>query len=83
MGDPRSAPACARVELACAAGTATLERSTACYSGGARLDLAALPTWDLYVSTAALAAMRPWGPPPARRATRAFRAAAFAALGLA
>lgn len=87
VGDPLSDLACARVELACAAGEAVAQEFTAHYLEGTGRDAARLPLWELYVSTAALASMDQWGLAPevlaARRSiTEAFQRRARAALGL-
>jgi hypothetical protein len=87
IGDPLSDLACARAELACAAGEAVSRRFTDEYLQQTGLDASRLPVWDLYVSTAALMSMDQWGLPPdrlaARRgATQAFRDRAAAVLGI-
>lgn len=87
VGDPLSDLACARVELACAAGDAVCEAFSARYLRRTGLTVERLAVWDLYVSTAALSSMDGWGLPPevleARRAvTAAFQARAKRALGL-
>jgi aminoglycoside phosphotransferase (APT) family kinase protein len=64
VGDPLSDLACARVELACAAGEAAARELTECYLRSTARDCALLPVWDLYVSTAALTSMDQWGLPP-------------------
>jgi aminoglycoside phosphotransferase (APT) family kinase protein len=87
IGDPLSDLACARAELACAAGEAVVRRFTDAYSSQTGLDANRLAIWDLYVSTAALMSMDHWGLPPdklaARRsATEAFRDQAARLVGL-
>lgn len=88
IGDPLVDVACARVEIACAAGDAMAEAFSRAYFELTHADDARLPAWDLYVSSAALHYMDAWGLAPdalaARKATtRARQAAAMAALGLA
>jgi len=63
VGDPLSDLACARVELACAAGEAAAREFTDRYLRRTAVDADRLPVWDLYVSTAALASMDQWGLP--------------------
>lgn len=63
VGDPLSDLACARVELACAAGEAVAREFTDCYVRKTGVDVGRLAVWDLYVSTAALASMDRWGLP--------------------
>ena len=87
LGDPLSDVACARVELACAAGTAVAEGFTRQYLAITGAPDDRLPLWDLFVSTAALQYMDEWGLEPpvlaARRAaTTHWQARALAALGL-
>jgi aminoglycoside phosphotransferase (APT) family kinase protein len=87
VGDPLSDLACARAELACAAGEAVSQRFTDEYLGQTGLDASRLPVWDLYVSTAALMSMDQWGLPPDKLATRrgatqAFRDRAAVLLGI-
>lgn len=86
VGDPLSDLACARVELACAAGEAATREFTAHYVHRTARDIGALPVWDLYVSTAALATMEHWGLPAEalalrRAVTEGFQRRAIAALG--
>ncbi len=86
LGDPLSDVACARVELCCARDVALAERFTAAYARHAAIDMARLPWWDLFVSTAALQYMDDWGLPAdvlaARKAmTRSSQQRALAALG--
>jgi aminoglycoside phosphotransferase (APT) family kinase protein len=87
IGDPLSDLACARAELACAAGENVSRRFTDEYLHQTGLDASRLPVWDLYVSTASLMSMDQWGLPPdklagRRDATQAFRDRAAALLGL-
>jgi aminoglycoside phosphotransferase (APT) family kinase protein len=87
IGDPLSDLACARVELACAAGTAVAEGFSARYLALTGTDTRRLPLWDLFVSTAALQYMDQWGLTPealaARRvATTAWQTRALTALDL-
>lgn len=63
VGDPLSDLACARVELACAAGEAAARDFTDRYVRRTDVDAERLPVWDLYVATAALASMDRWGLP--------------------
>jgi aminoglycoside phosphotransferase (APT) family kinase protein len=87
VGDRLSDVACARVELACAAGAQAAAAFTHAYQELTGIDAARLPAWDLYVATAALRYMDDWGLAPdalaARKATtRAWQAGALAALGI-
>jgi aminoglycoside phosphotransferase (APT) family kinase protein len=70
MGDPLSDLACARVELACAAGEGMALAFTDAYLGLTGRDAARLPLWDLYTSTAALTYMDQWGLAPEALAAR-------------
>lgn len=84
VGDPLSDLACARVELECAASEAVARAFTERYVRRSAVDIARLPVWDLYVSTAALASMDQWGLPAERlaarrRVTEAFQRRALAA----
>jgi len=86
LGDPLSDLACARLELACAAGQVAADALTAAYLGLASCPPERLPLWDLYVATAADRYMDGWGLAPealaARRATtRAWQARALRDLG--
>lgn len=86
IGDPLSDLACARVELACAAGERVASAFTDAYLRRTGMEPDFLPVWDLYVSTAALSSMAEWGLAPDVLATRravtlAFQAAALRALG--
>ncbi|MCC5794168.1 MAG: phosphotransferase [Chromatiales bacterium] len=87
IGDPLADVACARVELACAAGDEMAEAFSRAYFELTQADDTRLPAWELYVSTAALQYMDGWGLAPdalaARKATtRARQADALAVLGL-
>lgn len=87
MGDPLVDVACARVELACAAGDEMAEAFSRAYFSLTQVDDTRLPVWELYASTAALHYMDDWGLAPdalaARKArTRARQADAMVALGL-
>lgn len=86
IGDPLSDVACARVELACAAGPAEAAQFTGTYFELTGLSRRRLPVWDLYVTTAALTYMDQWGLQPdalaARKAvTQVAQARALAELG--
>lgn len=81
VGDHLSDLACARAELFCAAGQATMDRFTQQYFAGAGSPDDDLAVWDVYVSASALATMDDWGLAPAplearRRSTQAFLVAA-------
>lgn len=87
IGDPLADVACARVELACAAGDEMSEAFSSAYFELTQADDTRLPAWELYVSTAALQYMDGWGLATdalaARKAkTRARQDGAMAALGL-
>lgn len=87
VGDPLTDVACARVELCCARDETTAERFTAIYAELASTDMARLPWWDLFVSTAALQYMDGWGLAPEvlaqrRGTTMRWQARAFALLGI-
>lgn len=87
VGDPLSDLACARVELACAAGEAVARAFTGHYLRRTSLEAARLPVWDLYVTTAALASMDRWGLAPAvlaarREVTQGFQRTALDELGI-
>ena len=87
VGDPLSDLACARVELACAAGEAAAREFTDCYVRMSEVEAGRLPVWDLYVSTAALAVMDRWGLPAdvlarRREVTEGFMNRARAELGV-
>ena len=87
LGDPLSDVACARVELACAAGATVADGFTRRYRAITGAPEGRLPLWDLFVSTAALQYMDQWGLEPAalaarRAATTEWQARALAALGL-
>jgi aminoglycoside phosphotransferase (APT) family kinase protein len=70
VGDPLSDLACCRIELACRHGEPAMDAFTAHYLSFAPLDTAALPWWELYASSAALALMAQWGLDPADEAAR-------------
>ena len=86
VGDPLSDVACARVELACAAGPSAAATFTAAYASHRPVDADRLGLWEVYVSSAALVYMETWGLPPVveaarRQATLAFLDAALLRLG--
>lgn len=88
MGDPTSDVACARVELAVAAGERAADVFTRRYGAQVELDPARLAVWDVYVSISALEAMDSWGLPAdalrhRRSTTEAFRDDAIARLAAA
>lgn len=85
VGDALSDLACARVELACAAGVAVAEGFTSAYRTLRPVDEARLALWDLFVSSASLHHMDQWGLEPAvlearRDMTRRWQAQALAQL---
>lgn len=87
VGDPLADVACARVELCCARDETTAERFTEIYKQLAPTDMARLPWWDLFVSTAALQYMDDWGLAPEvlaqrRATTMRWQVRAFEALGI-
>lgn len=87
IGDPLTDVACARVELCCARDETTADSFTEAYARYALTDMARLPWWDLFVSTAALQYMEGWGLAPdvlaARRAaTKAWQTRALGVLGI-
>ncbi len=85
IGDPLADVACARVELCCARDETTADRFTEAYSRLARVNMARLPWWDLFVCAAALHYMDGWGLAPEvlaqrRAATMAWQTRALATL---
>jgi aminoglycoside phosphotransferase (APT) family kinase protein len=70
LGDPVSDLACSRVELLCRYDEAAVEAFTAHYCSLTNIDLASLPMWELYVSSAAAATMADWGLAPEVEAVR-------------
>lgn len=82
LGDPLVDVACARVELACAAGDAMAEAFSGAYFELTRRDNARLPVWELYVATAALHYMDGWGLAPEALAARKAKTQACAAAAM-
>ena len=70
VGDPLSDLACARLELACAAGNELAEQFTTAYFEATGFASDELALWDLYVATAALEFMDQWGLSPEELARR-------------
>jgi aminoglycoside phosphotransferase (APT) family kinase protein len=77
LGDAMSDVACARVELACAAGEAVAEAFTTHYLTLTSTNAEGLAAWDLYASTAALHYMAQWGLAPDVLANRRAKTLAF------
>ena len=82
VGDPLVDVACARVELACAAGDAMADAFSRAYFELTQRDDARLPAWELYVATAALRYMDGWGLTPDALALRKARTQACAAAAM-
>lgn len=77
FGDPLSDVAACRVELLCQYGATAMETFTEHYLALMDVDTTALPLWELYVSSAALATMSDWGLAPEDEANRRQRTRGF------